>query len=91
MLVTPVKQLIEKLRALQIKTARTIELLEPAHSEENRRCQTEANRTPIAVPTPVVSNSYRISNRAIIANATRGNHDRSATAVTRVTTRRCDE
>jgi hypothetical protein len=90
MLVTPVEQLIEKLRALQLKTARTIELLEPARSEENRRRQTEANRTPIAVPTPVVSNSYRISNRVIIANATRGNHNQSAT-VTRLTTRRCNE
>jgi hypothetical protein len=48
---TPVEQLIGRLKALQIETARTIELLEIARSEENTRNQTQARSTPTVVTT----------------------------------------
>ena len=80
---TSVEQLIEKLRALQLETARTIELLELARGDEDRNRQRRASRTPtvVATPvaTPVTNTNFSVGDRVIITNRVRGNHDRRAT------------
>jgi hypothetical protein len=97
MVETTIEQLITRLRELQIETARTIELLEATRNEEIQRRQVEADRTPVAVATPVtpvasintrtinlITVNYQVGDKVIITNATRGNHDKRAT-VTRTT------
>ena len=85
MVETSIEQLIEKLRALQLETARTIELLELARGAEDRNQQRRADRTPTAVATPVstdaTNNNFNVGDRVIITNRVRGNHDRRATVI----------
>ena len=81
---TPVTELIEKLRQLQIETARTIELLEAARNDEDRRRSARIARAdPVAVGARADTRTYRPGDRVIISNTTRRNHSRYAT-VTRV-------
>ena len=83
---TPVTELIEKLRQLQIETARTIELLEIARNDEDRRRSeriARANPVAVGVEARADTRTYRPGDRVIIGNATRRNHSRYAT-VTRI-------
>ena len=85
---TPIAELIERLRLLQVETARTIELLEIARgNEERRRSARIARANPVAPPVAVGAQAYirtyQPNDRVIISNATRRNHSRYAT-VTRV-------
>ena len=83
---TPIAELIERLRLLQIETARTIELLEIARNDEDRRrSERIARANPVAVGVEARANTrtYRPGDRVIISNATRRNHSRYAT-VTRI-------
>jgi hypothetical protein len=72
---TPVDQLIARLKALQLETSRTIELLELARGEESqrqlaleadRRPTTPTNRSSIGITTPVAT---LIVEDSTIANA----------------------
>ena len=81
---TPIAELIERLRLLQIETARTIELLENARNDEDRRrSERIARANPVAVGARADTRAYRPGDRVIISNATRRNHSRYAT-VTRI-------
>ena len=82
---TPIAELIERLRLLQIETARTIELLEIARNEDEDRRRSEriARANPVAVGARADTRAYRPGDRVIISNATRRNHSRYAT-VTRI-------
>ena len=91
-MVTTVEQLTERLRTLQIETARTIELLDRAlRDERDERQAPAANREPAAVAVPIgnpfADVYYRLGDEVTITNGTRRNHSPHGT-VTRVTENR---